>query len=64
MLHYIHKLDTNSIYLPFGAGQVVYRWVFQVFFLLKSDVCCVRNMDMMKALGLNKHGKVAVNSKH
>lgn len=38
MLHYIHQLDTNSVYLPFGAGQIVYRWVFQSIF---TEIRCL-----------------------
>lgn len=25
MLHYVHRLVANCVFLPFSAGQVVYR---------------------------------------
>lgn len=37
MLHYVHQIVPNFVYLPFGAGQVAYSQFSELFFFLNTD---------------------------
>ena len=54
MLHYVHQLVANSVFLLFGAEQGEYKGFLELFLLITA-VCCARKWPYERGDGETNH---------